>query len=46
MATSKGKKGTKKAAKMAKGKALQSVKPLQEAVTFNYGKLELAYKQQ
>ena len=46
MATTKGKKGTKKPARMAKGKALQSVKPLQEAVTFNYGKVAVTYKQQ
>jgi hypothetical protein len=46
MATKKGKTATKKPAKMEKGKALQPVKPLTEAITFNYGKIGIKYGQQ
>ncbi len=46
MATTKRKTATKKPAKMAKAKALQPVKPLTEAITFNYGKIGIKYGQQ
>jgi HD superfamily phosphodiesterase len=48
----KAKKGTKKSAGMKKGKSLQSVKPLTkitsptEAVTFEYGGLQVHYTPQ
>jgi hypothetical protein len=40
------KKAVKKAAKMHKGKAPDSVKPLTEAVTFSYPKMQTSYGQQ
>jgi hypothetical protein len=46
MATTKGKKGIKKSARMKKGKRLQAVKPLEEAISFNYGKLGVEYIKQ
>ncbi|MFY9801973.1 MAG: hypothetical protein WA211_18690 [Candidatus Acidiferrales bacterium] len=46
MTRTKAKRGTKKPARMEKGKALKPVKPLQEAVTFTYGKLAVDYKPQ
>jgi len=46
MATIKAKKGAKNSAKMKKAKALRPVKPLSEAITFNYGGPVIKYTQQ
>jgi hypothetical protein len=43
MATTRGKKGIKKSASMKKGKALQPVKPLKEAISFSYGNPKVTY---
>jgi hypothetical protein len=45
MATTKGKRGIKKSARMTKGKALRPVKPL-EAIHFNFGTVGTKYTQQ
>lgn len=42
----KAKKAVKKSAKMSRGKKMSEVKPLTEAVTFNYGKLQNSYTPQ
>lgn len=46
MAKREGKKGIKKSARMAKGKALQAVKPLKESVTLNFGGPVIKYTPQ
>jgi hypothetical protein len=52
MATTRGKKGIKKSARMNKGKTLQTVKPLTkpmpgtESISLNFDKPSFEYKQQ
>jgi hypothetical protein len=46
MATTKGKRGIKKSARLKKGKVLRPVKPLKETVTFTFGNISAKYKPQ